>query len=387
MSTIVIAMLPELGHINASLKLASSLRLRGHQVYYLVGSDYEAYMRAQGLNFINLGSTLAPDQSISQLDCMEYLLEARIHGQALNERFKALVQVFRQEIASLISKLKPDLFLIDPFVPDIVMIVRDLGLPFAYLNTTLINPLADTPLFHSQPDLTKVPELILCAGEFDFPESRRPARSPRYYVGASVNLQRKEDPLDWQKIDNSKPLLYCSLGSQPQNCVGAKRFFEVVIEAMSELPHRQMIVATGAQFYHDFQRVPANVLVMARAPQLQILERAEGMLTHGGLNTIKEAILFGTPMIVFPSFGDQPMNAARIAYHGLGLTGNMATVTPEQVRALIERVMQPEFRKRAVAFQQLFQEIDTAEMDVKIVEALLASVEKKTRQAAVARQV
>jgi len=232
-----------------------------------------------------------------------------------------------------------------------------------------------------------VPELILCAGEFDFPESRRPARSPRYYVGASVNLQRKEDPLDWQKIDNSKPLLYCSLGSQPQNCVGAKRFFEVVIEAMSELPHRQMIVATGAQFYHDFQRVPANVLVMARAPQLQILERAEGMLTHGGLNTIKEAILFGTPMIVFPSFGDQPMNAARIAYHGLGLTGNMATVTPEQVRALIERVMQPEFRKRAVAFQQLFQEIDTAEMDVKIVEALLASVEKKTRQAAVARQV
>ena len=94
MSTIVIAMFPELGHVNATLKLARSLRLRGHQVYYLVGSDYEAYMRAQGLNFINLGSTLAPDQSISQLDCMEYLLEARIHGQALNERFKAVVQAF-----------------------------------------------------------------------------------------------------------------------------------------------------------------------------------------------------------------------------------------------------------------------------------------------------
>jgi UDP:flavonoid glycosyltransferase YjiC (YdhE family) len=385
MSTIVIAMLPELGHINATLKLASSLRLRGHQVYYLIGSDYEAYMRAQELNFINFGEPLthAPNKSSSQLDLMEYLLEARIHGQALNERFKAVVQVFRQQLASLIPKLKPDLFLIDPFVPDIAVIVRDFGLPFAYLNSTLFNPLADT-LFYSQPDLARVPELILCAGEFDFPESRRPGKSPRYYVGASVNLQRKEDRFDWEKIDNSKPLIYCSLGSQPHNCVGAKRFFEVIIEAMSELPDRQMIVATGAQFYHDFQHGPANVLVMTHAPQLQILQRAKVMITHGGLNTIKEAILFGTPMIVFPSFGDQPMNAARIAYYGLGLTGDLGTVTVEQARALIERAMQPEFLERALAFQQIFQKMDADEMDVKIVEALLASVAKKTRQTAVA---
>jgi UDP:flavonoid glycosyltransferase YjiC (YdhE family) len=385
MSTIVIAMLPELGHLNATLKLASSLRLRGHQVYYLVGSDYEAYMRAQGVTAISFGERLthAPNKPISQLDLMEYLLEARIHGQALNDRFKAVIQVFREEIASLIPKLKPDLFLIDPFVPDIAVIVRDLGQPFAYLNNTLFNPLADT-LFHSQPDLARVPELVLCIGEFDFPESRRPGKSPRYYVGGSVNLQRKEDRFDWEKIDNSKPLIYCSLGSQPHNCVGAKRFFEVVIGAMSELADRQMIVAVGAQFYHEFQHVPANVLVMAHAPQLQILERAEVMITHGGLNTIKEAILFGTPMIVFPSFGDQPMNAARIAYYGLGLTGDMATVTPEHARALIERVMQPDYRKRARAFQQLFQKADAEEMDVKIVETLLASVAKKTRQTAVA---
>jgi len=84
---------------------------------------------------------------------------------------------------------------------------------------------------------------------------------------------------------------------------------------------------------------------------------------------------------------DQPANTARVAYHGLGVTGNMATVTRDQARALIERVMQPDFQKRVVAFQQLVQKIDAQEMDVKIVEALLASVEKKTRQAAVARQV
>jgi UDP:flavonoid glycosyltransferase YjiC (YdhE family) len=384
MSTILIAMLPELGHINATLKLASSLRLRGHLVYYLIGSDYEAYMRAQVLNFISLGDLYTPasQKSSSQLDLMEYLHEARMHGWALNEYFTGVVQAFRQKIASLVPKLRPNLFLIDPYVPDIALIARELGQPFVFLCPTLINPLRGTPLLTSHPDLAKVPELILCAGEFDFPQSRQSRKSPRYYLGSCVDLQRKEDvPFDWQKLDPTKRLLHCSIGSQPQNLVGAKRFFQIIIDVVSDLTYCQLIVVTGAHFANDFPSVPQNVIVVSRVPQLQIIKRADVLITHGGLSSIKEAIFLGTPMIVFPSITDQPANAARVAYHRLGVTGNMATVTREQARALIERVMQPDFRKRVLAFQQIFQKIDAAEMDVKIVEALLASVQKKTSAA------
>src|SRR5829696_175757 len=159
MSTIVIAMFPELGHLNATLKLARSLRLRGHQVYYLVGSDYEAYMRAQGLNFIGLGAPITDlsHKSSAQLDIMEYLLEARMQGWALNEYFTGVVELFRQEIASLITKLRPNLFLIDPFVPDIALVAQELGLPFVFLNTTLVSQLADTSVFNSHPELAEVP--------------------------------------------------------------------------------------------------------------------------------------------------------------------------------------------------------------------------------------
>jgi UDP:flavonoid glycosyltransferase YjiC (YdhE family) len=383
MSTIVIAMFPELGHLNATLKLARSLRLRGHQVYYLVGSDYEAYMRAQDLNFICLGEGLTNGaKSSSQLDIMEYLLEARMQGWALNEYFTGVVEMFRQEIASLIPKLRPNLFLIDPFVPDIALVAQELGLPFVFLNTTLVSQLADTAVFNSHPDLAQVPELILCPGEFDFPQSRRPGKSVRYYLGASVDLQRKEDdPFDWQKLNPTKRLILCSLGSQPQTLVGAKHFFEVIIDSVSDLTDCQLIVVTGAHFFPDFQRVPANVIVMPRVPLLQLMEKADVLITHGGLNTVKEALLLGTPMIVFPASNDQPMNAARIAYHGIGLTGNMTTVTAEQARALIERVMQTGFRERVRAFQQLLQKIDAEELGSKIVEAILASVEKKARAA------
>ncbi|HSE19538.1 MAG TPA: hypothetical protein VLB46_20915 [Pyrinomonadaceae bacterium] len=88
MSTIVIAMLPELGHFNATLKLTRSLHLRGHQVFYLIGSDYAAYTRAQELNFISFDAGLKHDQSVSQLDVMEYLLEAKIHGHAQSVAFR-----------------------------------------------------------------------------------------------------------------------------------------------------------------------------------------------------------------------------------------------------------------------------------------------------------
>lgn len=383
MSTIVIAMFPELGHLNATLKLARSLRLRGHQVYYLIGSDYEAYMRAQDLNFISLGERLRKDpKSLTQLDIMDYLLEARMQGRALNEYYTGVVQMFRQEIASLIPKLRPNLFLIDLCVPDIALVAQELGLPFVFLNTTFVSHPPDTSVVNSHPELAQVPELILSPAEFDFPQSRRLGQSVRYYLGPSVDLRRKEDdPFDWQKLDPTKRLIVCSLGSQSQTLLGAKNFFQVIINAVSDLTDCQLILVTGAHFVHDFPRVPANVIVMPRVPLLQMIEKADVLITHGGFNTIKEGLLLGTPMIVFPFSNDQPMNAARIAYHGLGLTGNAITVTPEQARTLIERVMQTGFRERALAFRQLLQKVEAEELGCKIVEAILASVEKKARVA------
>jgi zeaxanthin glucosyltransferase len=392
MSTIAVAMLPELGHLYTTLKLARSLRLRGHQVYYLVGSDYEAYMRAQDLNFISLGDRFThPNKSSTQLDLMEYLLEARMQDWALDGFFTGMVQRLREEIASLSSKLRPDLFLIDPYLPDIALIARELRLPFVFLNPNLTNPLRGTAVFNSQPDLAQVPELVLCAGELDFPQARQGGKSPRFYLGPGVDLQRKEnDSFDWQKVDPTKRLILCCLGSQPQSWAGAKRFLQVMIDAVSELTDSQLIVVTGAHFAPEFQRVPANVIAMPHVPQLQILMRTDVLITHGGLNTIQEALLLGIPMIAFPPLpsADQPMNAARIACHGLGLTGNMTTVTAEQARALIERVMQPGIRERVLAFRQLLQKIYAEDLDVKIVEAVLARVEKKSRAAlAVAPQV
>jgi UDP:flavonoid glycosyltransferase YjiC (YdhE family) len=56
------------------------------------------------------------------------------------------------------------------------------------------------------------------------------------------------------------------------------------------------------------------------APQYSILNHPHTKLfvTHGGLDSIYEAIQSGTPMLVIPYFADQPRNAILVKEHGIG---------------------------------------------------------------------
>ena len=379
MSTIVIATVPAVGHLNASLKLAKSLAARGHDVCYLSGSGYKTYIEEQGLRFIALGESVG-DTRVDQIALVERLMEFRFHGQPLDDQLAHVVEVFRRELANLVQTLKPDLFLLDPYLPDLALIVHQLAMPFVFLNPTLFNPLEETALFNDAPYLATVPELVLCPAEFDFPEAVA-RKKHRYYLGPEVDLQRKEEPFDWERIDTRKPLIYCSLGTQAQFYSETTRLFQIIIDALSGLPQYQMIVATGRNISHDdLQRVPPNVHLFNYVPQSQILEKASVLITHGGLLTVKDAIFFGVPMIVFPGLYDQPQNSGRVVYHGLGLKGDMRSTTVEEVRVLIERVAQIDsFRERVRAFGELFRQREESAISVKVVEALLANLAKRKR--------
>jgi len=54
------------------------------------------------------------------------------------------------------------------------------------------------------------------------------------------------------------------------------------------------------------------------APQQWVLEQADVLVTHGGLNTVMDSIAARTPMLVMPVAFDQPGVAARVRYRGLG---------------------------------------------------------------------
>jgi UDP:flavonoid glycosyltransferase YjiC (YdhE family) len=96
------------------------------------------------------------------------------------------------------------------------------------------------------------------------------------------------------------------------------------------------------------------------------------MITNGGLGTIKECILSGVPMIVFPGDFEQPGNAARVVYHGIGLMGDYQRASAEQIRSMIDRINNnAAFKSKIETMKDKFIEMENAELSIKIIEERL----------------
>jgi MGT family glycosyltransferase len=104
----------------------------------------------------------------------------------------------------------------------------------------------------------------------------------------------------------------------------------------------------------DLGSIPENVIVVATAPQLDLLKRADLCITHAGLNTALEALGQGVPLLAIPIGYDQPGVAARIAHHHVGEFVEIGDLTPERLALLIQRIVEsPSYHKNAERFQRL----------------------------------
>src|SRR5215475_12379968 len=159
---------PETGHLNPTLKLAKSLKSRGHQVYYLGLPDFERTITAEGLNFLPLFERLCPlgflDQQaiarrIPNFEAMLY--EGRKQGDAFQPE---------EEIRQAVQIIRPDLFLVDLLLPHIALVAQGMRVSTVLLNIILFNPWETIqPLYDS---IREMPELVLCPEEFEFPRLR-----------------------------------------------------------------------------------------------------------------------------------------------------------------------------------------------------------------------
>lgn len=73
--------------------------------------------------------------------------------------------------------------------------------------------------------------------------------------------------------------------------------------------------------------------------QSSVLDRADLMINHGGIGTVKECLAKGVPMIVFPLMRDQFSCAEWLKELHLCLCGDAKTISPEQIETLIYNVL------------------------------------------------
>lgn len=197
--------------------------------------------------------------------------------------------------------------------------------------------------------LRSIPEIIISTPEIDFPRTQK---RNQIHVRTAIASSRSEISYDysfdrvftktlaWKEEDLSRKLIYCSFGGMSFRYFGVEDFFRRLIQACNRLDNVTLLISVGNELnLGSFKPIPAKVFLFRRVPQLRVLQATDLMVTHGGTNSISECMVAGVPMLAYPGAMDQPGNAARIVYHGMGLMGKLTKETSDQVKRKIETII------------------------------------------------
>jgi len=402
MAVIVILVGYEKGHVLPTFCMAKKLLARGHRVCYFGLAEIEAQVRKQGFEFRRIMDDLLPPDFMTRLRGLSA-------GEAIQQRKliegRYLGSLMRGEaLDGLMRELKPDVVLTSRHhyfvtvvtryrynVPIVLLNTSIMGVPRARACQSVVDYLIGVPGATSLVDLLKsagvefknfadiaalilqIPELVLYPSAFELPDV---GPNPlTFYVGHEVDLDRIEDPFDWSQLYPDRPLIYCSLGSQ-QDIKGevSRRFIRTVIDAAVRRPNWQFVVSLGARLNaKEFGPAPPHVILGDWAPQLQMLSRANVMITHAGIGTVKECILNGVPMLALPLMRDQFDCADRIVHHGLGVRGDVERIGPEElISALDQLIANESFRERVRVMRDEFERAEALNLSITIIEEVIS---------------
>jgi len=185
-------------------------------------------------------------------------------------------------------------------------------------------PLPELDFIHESPWLN----LYLYPPAIDYARAR-PLVPTWHNLGASV----RTTDAPWEAERGDGKLLYLSLGSLGS---GDVELMQRLIDTLAQSPHR-VIVSKGPQ--HDQIHLADNMTGEEFLPQTSLLPHVDLVITHGGNNTVTEALYFGKPMVVLPLFWDQYDNAQRIDEMGLGARLDTYGHEPTELLAAVDRLL------------------------------------------------
>jgi MGT family glycosyltransferase len=200
-------------------------------------------------------------------------------------------------------------------------------------------PLPELQFVHTSPELN----LYLYPEALDYPRS---LDATWHRLDSSVRQTDAEFVLPAALADRpvGAALIYLSLGSLGSADV---ELMKRLIGVLAATPHRY-IVSMGP--CHAELDLAPNMWGAEFLPQTRIVPLVDLVITHGGNNTVTEAVHFGKPMIVAPLFWDQYDNAQRVAETGFGVRLDTYGFADAELPAAIDRLLgDRELRERAAA--------------------------------------
>ncbi len=378
---ILFVIIPEKGHIHPYLGPATHLRQRGHAVAFYAVHDVSAQLRRAGFSTFFAGSAdcpAPPDVNRGQLFAEKIRDADWLRGwikELLVERVPAQVAVLQD----IVGRYRPDVIAADPMVYQAPIVARRQGVPWAALSSSL-NP--DVPA-HFESELLATaawlaPERAAlfsrfglegrfrvcdCLSEhlnvvFTTEELVGPAPPEVTLVGPSLPAGPRGDEcaFPWERLSRTHPVIYASFGSQ---IYFQPRLFRTLIESVRGRAVQLVLSVSELLDTPLLGDLPNNVLAVRDAPQPDLLPRVAAFVTHGGANSVMEALSFGVPLLVHPICNDQFHNARFVEESGVGLRADLESLTSEGCWEALSALLGPgRIRDRVAAVQASYRARD-----------------------------
>jgi UDP:flavonoid glycosyltransferase YjiC (YdhE family) len=214
------------------------------------------------------------------------------------------------------------------------------------------------------------PERFLClySEAFELPAYRR-AGNLRF-VGPVLDEPAWAQPWTspWRPND-LRPLVVISMST---TFMKQERALRSCIEAVSTLPVRALVTVGPIPDPAGFP-APENVVVLQSAPHDEVFQQTDAVITHAGMGTVTRALAHGLPLLCMPMGRDQNDIAARVRWHGAGLSIR-SSASVSQIRLALQRVLADDsFREAAERLRNSIQSDLVAGRAVVEVEALAFS--------------
>ncbi|WP_067503457.1 nucleotide disphospho-sugar-binding domain-containing protein [Actinoplanes sp. TFC3] len=404
MAKIIVAAPPVPGEFGPMLNVARALAGRGHQITVLSGSLFRAATEQAGLAFVALEGDADYDirEHVAEREALNLppgpaqLNHDWIHAFAnpMPEEHKALQALLAQDPEQylvcnvLFLGAMPVKYGVPGLRPAGWVAVSVVGLAISSDDSTFFGPVpaagpeearaanrAGNAQFAAalEPARNRVAELLRYMGAtepftssfvdgtylgpdatavltvpgFEFERSDLPGTI--HLVGAlpPQPAGNWEPPAWWSELDGSRPVVVVTQGTLANHDLS-----QLVEPALAGLADQDVTVVAalgGADPASLSIPVPDNARVASYIPFEALLPRASVLITNGGAGGTHQALAAGVPVIIAGETEDKPANAARVAYHRLGIDLRTGNPSPQAVAEATAAVLTDEVIHENVA--------------------------------------
>ncbi|KWU58256.1 UDP-glucosyltransferase [Bacillus mycoides] len=330
MMNILIVNFPAEGHVNPTLSVVKAFTERGDNVHYITTESFKERLEVLGA-IVHTHPDLLKEISIDNET--SYGLKSFFHVHVQTSLY--ILEITKRLCKSInFDFIVYDIFGAGELVKEYLQVPGIVSSPIFLIPPVLLETLPFHPNAEIQFQPDELSEKLLYQMEHEFgvkPKNNLQfmhnkgdislVYTSRYFqpnsdsfgennvfIGPSI-IKRKTNVKFPLELLSKKKVIYISMGTLLE---GLEPFFNTCIDAFSNFEGIVVMAIGDRNDISKIKQAPDNFIITPYVPQSEILSEADVFITHGGMNSVHDAIHYNVPFVIIPHDKDQPMIAQRL---------------------------------------------------------------------------